>query len=387
MANIDVIAMLLSNTFTEESLDGVGALKGVPCQIKSKTPIEGGTRITFRWESNSGKEYTTTLDVMNGERGKDGAQGKDGEAGRGIASVKAKEVKEGEYHLIITYDDGTTEDAGKIVVSGGGGSSELESDLTASVTVGGIASGKTYEEGTSLETIFRDMLNPVAYPSLTNPSATLSATGAKLLESGSTLNTTMTIAFNRGSINPQYDAESPYRSGEAQSFTLDGTSQASNVFPMVITSAKTSYQGSVAYGAGVQPKDSVGNNYNSPLPAGSVNTNTLTYEFVDAMWSNVANIGTIAKMALVSKSAKQRDMNFPPQTISNPETFDVPASWNISAIQVKNDLSGVYEDALSQFTVTDVTHENAGGNSVNYKRYTFNLGYDTGARSVRVKWN
>lgn len=387
MANIDVIAMLLSNTFTEESLDGVGALKGVPCQIKSKTPIEGGTRITFRWESNSGVEYTTTLDVMNGERGADGAQGKDGEAGRGIASVKAKEVKEGEYHLIITYDDGTTEDAGKIVVSGGGGSSELESDLTTSVTVGGIASGKTYEEGTSLETIFRDMLNPVAYPSLTNPSATLSATGAKLLESGSTLNTTMTIAFNRGSINPQYDAESPYRSGEAQSFTLDGTSQASNVFPMVITSAKTSYQGSVAYGAGVQPKDSVGNNYNSPLPAGSVNTNTLTYEFVNALYANTTNIASVSKLALVSKSAKVKEFSFPAQTSVNPEEFHVDSSWTITAVEVLNTLSNQWENCASEFTVTDITHEDAGGNTVNYKKYLCNLGIATGARKIRIKWS
>ena len=75
------------------------------------------------------------------------------------------------------------------------------------------------------------------------------------------------------------------------------------------------------------------------------------------------------------------------QTIANPEIFDVPSSWTITAIQVKNDLSGLYEDASSQFTETNVTHEDAGGNTVNYKRYTFNLGYGTGARSVRIKWS
>ena len=75
------------------------------------------------------------------------------------------------------------------------------------------------------------------------------------------------------------------------------------------------------------------------------------------------------------------------QTVANPEVFDVPASWTVTAVQVKNDLSGLYEDALSQFTVTDTSHNDASGTSVAYKRYTFNLGYDTGARSVRLKWS
>ena len=89
MAQLDVIAMLLSNTYTEESLDGVGALKGVPCQIESKESITGGTRITFLWVSNSGKEYRTVMDVMNGVDG----VGEDGKSAYECA------VEEG-YHLL-----------------------------------------------------------------------------------------------------------------------------------------------------------------------------------------------------------------------------------------------------------------------------------------------
>ena len=374
-------AFVLSKRYTADTADSLGSLKGAPCEILSIVYDEdaGTVSITFQWEGTSGQIQTDTAVLHDGE------QGEQGIPGLGIKSTKVKKVGE-EYHLIITYDDGTTEDAGIIPGGGGGGSAELEDDLTTSVTVGGITSGTTYEAGTSLETLFRDMLNPVAYPTLTNPSASLTATGAKLLETGATLNVTFTIAFNRGSINPAYGT-SGYRAGVATSYTLDGVTQATNTFAKTITSAKTSYQGSVAYEAGEQPKDSTGKDYNSPLPAGSINSSTINYEFVDAMWSNVSNIGTIAKMALVSKSAKQRDMNFPAQTVANPEVFDIPASWTVTAVQVKNDLSGVYEDALSQFTVTDTTHNDAAGNPVAYKRYTFNLGYDTGARSVRVKWS
>lgn len=269
---------------------------------------------------------------------------------------------------------------------GGGGSAELTSDLTASVTVGGVSSGTTFTSGTSLETVVRNVLSPTLYPTLTNPSASMTATGAKLIEKGGSLNTTFTITFNRGSITPAYGT-SGYRSGAATEYTLDGVSQASNTFAKTITEAKTSYQGSVAYAQGEQPKDSNGGNYSTPLPAGSVNTGTINYEFVDAMWSNVSDITSITKMALVSKSAKQRDMKFPAQTVANPEVFDIPASWTVTAIQVKNDLSGQYEDASDQFTATNINHDDAGGTSVAYKRYTFNMGMATGARDIRVKWS
>lgn len=401
-----ITAYALSKKYTADTADAMGAVKGAPCEIVSMIHDEntGITTITFSWTSKSGVERTESCEIYDG------------------LGVKDVEINE-EGHLIVTYDDDSQQDAGLIPGGGGdytagdgvlisqddvisldymqegemddiidplptpgGGGGSLAEDLTTSLTVGGIPSGSFYEAGTSFEQLFRNLLNPTAYPTLTAPSATLSATGNKLLETGSTLNTTFTISFNRGSINPAYGT-SGYRAGTAQTYTLDGDTQGSNTFSKTITSAKTSYQGSVAYAAGEQPKDSTGANYNSPLPAGSVNTNTITYEFVDALWANTSNIGTIAKQALVSKSAKQKDFAFPAQTVANPEVFDVPASWTVTAVQVKNDLSGAYEDAISQFAMTDVTHNDAAGNSVAYKRYTFNLGYGTGARSVRLKWS
>lgn len=277
--------------------------------------------------------------------------------------------------------------AQKNVQPGSSGGGSTTKSITAAIEVGGISAGTNYPIDTPIENIISDLLEPTLYPTLTNPSASMTATGAKLLEKGATLATTFTITFSRGSINPAYTTNG-YRSGAATGYSLNGgTSQAGNTFSETITESQLTYQGSVAYDAGEQPKDSKGGNYQSPLPAGSVNTNTINYEFVDAIWANTAAIGTVAKLALVSKSAKQKDFAFPAQTVANPEVFDIPASWTVTAVQVKNDLSGQYEDAVSQFSVTDTTHNDAAGNSVAYKRYTFNLGYPTGARSVRVKWS
>lgn len=275
---------------------------------------------------------------------------------------------------------------GGVQYGGGGGDATLENDLTASVTVGGVTAGKTFNQGDELETVIRNILSPTLYPSFTAPSASMSATGTKLLEKGATLASTFTITFNRGTINPAYGT-SGYRSGAATSYTLDGTTQASNTFSITVSESKTSYQGSVAYAQGEQPKDSNGQNYSTPLPAGSVNTGTINYEFVNALWANTSNIATVAKLGLVSKSTKQKVFEFPSQTVANPEIFDVPADWTVTAVEVKNDLSGQYEDASSQFTITNINHDDAGGTSTAYKRYTFNMGMATGARSVRIKWS
>lgn len=272
------------------------------------------------------------------------------------------------------------------VQSGGSGGGSTTKAITAAIDLGGVDAGTTYPVGTPVEDILSDMLSPTLYPTLEPPSATLSATGDRLLETGSSQNSTFTIAFSRGSINPAYGT-SGYRSGEATSYTLNDTTQASNTFSKTVNATNASFQGSVAYGAGEQPKDSSGANYGTPLAAGSANTNTINFEFVDALWANTTAIATVAKLALVSKTAKQKDFAFPAQTVANPEIFDIPSDWTVTAVQVKNDLSGLYEDAASQFTVTDTTHNDAAGNSVAYKRYTFNLGYSTGARSVRVKWS
>ena len=274
----------------------------------------------------------------------------------------------------------------KKIAGGSGGSAKLTEDLTTLLKVGGIDAGITYEAGTALEKLFRDMLEPVMYPELTNPSATLTATGAKLLEVGAVLNTTFTLTFNRGSISPAYGTNG-YRAGEAQNYTLDGTTQNANTFNKTITSEKTSYQGIVAYAAGEQPKDSVGNDYSTALAAGSVNSNTVNYEFVNALWANTASITTIAKLALVSKSAKVIELNYPDATVANPEVFDVPASWTVTAVEILNTLSGAWEDCASEFDVTDTSHDDAGGTSTAYKRYTNNLGYNMGSRKIRIKWS
>lgn len=268
-----------------------------------------------------------------------------------------------------------------------GETNALSIAITASKDVGGIAAGTTYPIGTSYDSMWDALLCPTLYPTLTAPSATLTATGDKILEKGDTLSTTMTVTFDRGSISPAYGTNG-YRAGEAGSYSLNsGTAQVGNTFSVTVDETTTSYQASVNYGAGPQPKDSSGADYSTALDAGSVASNIISYEFVNALWANTASISVVQKLALVSANAKLKVFAFPSATIANPEIFDVPATWTITNVEVLNTLSNQWEDCSTEFTITDTTHADASDTSVNYKRYTCNLGYDMGTRQIRIKWS
>ena len=108
MDDISILTLAVAKKYTDDSIAGAGGLEGKPCQIQSIEAITGGNRVTFLWEDNDGVEHTDTMDVMNG------TDGTDGQDGLGIKSVAVN----AQNHLIVTYDDNTTSDAGEIKVVG-----------------------------------------------------------------------------------------------------------------------------------------------------------------------------------------------------------------------------------------------------------------------------
>lgn len=299
-----------------------------------------------------------------------------------------RSVKENDYNHLINQpainhhtligDMDSIEDLGIEIIKDG---------IDVTKTVGGCEAGTYYNEGTTLEKIFRDMLNPTEYPTLTNPSVALVGSGSYILEAGSETLVTLGAQFNRGAIYPAYGT-SGYRSGLPNGFSFNGGPVTQlDICQETVTGSNHTFYVTAYYDAGEQPYDSKGEEYDHPLPAGSVRSSDISYELVDAMWANTANIASIAKLNLVSKSAKTYIFVFPPQTVSNPETFDIPASWTITTIQVLNEMSGKYEDCSSEFDISNTTHENAGGETVAYKRYSDNRGYSAGSRTIKITWS
>jgi len=201
--------------------------------------------------------------------------------------LKSKGVEIDASITSASIGDVLTWDGLKIVLkeNSSGGTTGIYTGATPSnITVGGMAAGTTLT-GRSYTELFQQILITTFYPTLTAPSLssfTVSVSG--LVEVGTTASTlTFNGSFSRGSINPQYTASSPFRSGLPNEWNFTGvglpattattaTSVVLQTTNHVVTVGSNSWGASVDYDAGVQPKDSDGNNFNSPLPAGTSNT-------------------------------------------------------------------------------------------------------------------
>lgn len=91
-----------SKKYTDDSIEGTaGVIAGKNCTIDSITDITGGHRVTFKWTADNGDVRTATMDVMDGDKG---------DTGLGIKAVAINSSN----HLIVTFDDDTTDDAGEL---------------------------------------------------------------------------------------------------------------------------------------------------------------------------------------------------------------------------------------------------------------------------------
>ena len=95
---MDILTYALAKKYTQKSLDGLGAVKGANCTIKSTTPKDNGTEIVFEWTGISGTKETTTILVKNGEQG------------NGIVKVEKIKTVDLVDTYRMTFDDGSTFD-------------------------------------------------------------------------------------------------------------------------------------------------------------------------------------------------------------------------------------------------------------------------------------
>lgn len=84
----------ISKGSAKKIADGMGAIKGAPCTVKSITPTPDGTRITLEWTGNSGSKEEDSLVIKHG---------------RGIRSTTLSNGI-----LSVIYTDGETEEVGRI---------------------------------------------------------------------------------------------------------------------------------------------------------------------------------------------------------------------------------------------------------------------------------
>lgn len=263
------------------------------------------------------------------------------------------------------------------------------SDPTA-IAVGGVTAGTNLQGKSALEVI-DIMLYPELFPTITEPSQTFTISpSATYQEVGTVLTVVeLTGAFNRGAINPQYTAASPYRAGALLYHIFNGAGMLDPVetYPdygvenyTIVLGANT-WTCNTAYATGVQPKSSKGNNYSTALIAGSTSTITQTITGVYPLYATVEAIATLSKLTLQAHGTAIT-VNMVAENGTDKQKIQVPTIWKtLVSIQQFNTLSGAW-DTIDKTSFSGSTAPIGG---VTYTTYTHN-GATIGARQLKFNF-
>lgn len=266
-------------------------------------------------------------------------------------------------------------------------------------TVGGISSGTTFEN-VSNKDMWNMLLYPTLYPTLTNPNNSFNLTQSGLREIGEIItDLNFTSTFNRGSINPAYGT-SGYRSGLPNTYHYTGEGLPSSVPSTSLSNSQTinnylikigiqTWTNSVSYDSGEQPKDSIGEDYGTPLSPGTTGAKTVSITGVYPYFATTSDINVLTKQPLSSMSSSYVQVNMVAESSGIKQIIEFPSAWStITGVEFYNTVSSSWEwiggskpNSLSTFTVTG-NMRTINGNSVIYDVYTHN-GANIGARQLR----
>lgn len=137
-------------TYVNETLVGMGALKGAAAQLSNSYDSSTGINtMTWTWEDNDGTQHTTTVEVHDGAAGATGAQGPAGADGSdGVSpTITVKTDTSTEYVLTISAA-GTTFDTPNLKGSGGSGASTLAGLTDVAITSAAAGNVLQYDDAT-----------------------------------------------------------------------------------------------------------------------------------------------------------------------------------------------------------------------------------------------
>lgn len=276
--------------------------------------------------------------------------------------------------------------------------SALSDDIATVNALGGIPAGTTVAQlkNKTFSQIFDELIFPTVNPTFEAPSASLSlkstSTTPTIQEVGTTGASVPTAAsFNTG-YNPGAikiaGVKKQNRGGalkDAESFIYLNNAPADKIFPTEIPDGSIIYRYRAAYDQGPQPLDSKGNNYQTPLPAGTVDSNVVTIHGVYPYFTNKDNNETFTKLPLtieIALSAVKFVAEGP-----NKHTFKIPAKYTLLKVELLNTLSGKYEDyGTDKFTKTTENIE-VQGKQVSYAVYTRNDAGFNGESTFNIIFN
>lgn len=280
---------------------------------------------------------------------------------------------------------------------GGTGGDTISGNILVSLsggkTLGRYTNGQTIPSaGLNIDQFANLIAKETQVPTLTNPSTgSFAFNVANQIEVGTIIPTlTISALFSRGSINPQYTATSPFRSGLPNTHKFTGAGgMTENIASISLNPTKSinnysvalaanTFGIQVAYDGGVQPKDSDGNNFGTPLGAGDSNIaqGTITGSYLQ-FYGSVLPSGSLptnsATVRALTNSTFGTTFSIVIPAGHTKISFAYPATRaNIIDSSVKY-VEGFNSNVGNTFTQSIFNVNDAGGNPVSYKVYTVTL--------------
>lgn len=251
--------------------------------------------------------------------------------------------------------------------------SSLDPSVATVEKLGGINAGTTVAQltGKSYDEIFDTLIFPTVNPTLTAPSASISLKNySNIQEIGADALTAANfdVGFNPGAITlagKKQNNRAGAQNVEASKILYGSTKVES--LPSKVTAGEMDYYYRAAYAEGPQPKDSKGNNYQTPLTAGSVDSKKTTVTGYRAAYSGLVSTNAITEEVIKGMtrtvSAKKTIK------VSGPISeqyicFAAPAGWTVSNIKDSNNF-----DVTSSYATSTVSVTGLDGQAVNYTVY------------------
>ena len=274
----------------------------------------------------------------------------------------------------------------------------MTDDFTATVNIGtftvpGSGSGKIAAKDKTLKEFLSGLFAKAADPTVTQPSVSISLTGAGAKEVGSEFTPSYAVTFNKGSY--QYGPDTGVTATYAVSDTNENTATtASGSFTKFVVSDATNYKVSVAatYTDGVNPK----NNLGTEVPAKKIVAGTksatsgVVTGYRNSFWGSVTSKEGVPTSDIIRGLAGKKN-----GAIAAGNTGDaneavgamrviiaVPAPRTINSIK---DVNGLNAEAFSAFTHTTVEVNGANG----YEAKSYNVYYKDNAAACDKanKWH
>lgn len=276
--------------------------------------------------------------------------------------------------------------------------SALSDDIATVNALGGIPAGTTVAQlkNKTFSQIFDELIFPTVNPTFEAPRAFLSLRDTSvtpIIQEVGTRGASVPVA---ASFSTVYDpgaikiagVKKQNRGGDLkanESFIYINNAPASKIFPTEIPEGSIIYKYRAAYAQGPQPLDSKGNNYQTPLPAGTVDSSAVTINGVYPYFTNKDNNEAFTKLALTTSNTLSA-VKFKAEG-PNKHTFKIYAKYTLTKVELLNTLSGKYENyGIDKFTKTTENIE-VQGKQVTYAVYIRNDAGFNGESTFNITFN